>query len=238
MTNEDLKKHINDEHDTSKHSDETVAVDDRIERPEHSIGGQEMARKLRVMEDSYDRLMVLFKRKQSEHNDKAVAFKVELEEVNERLRVIKTENEKLKEVNETQHKLWKIFVENVEKGKNWNIDRNTGEHTSRQEVAEKEPAANDVEIPEDDEEPDEIQTEAAYQEWLKDIRGRGFKRSNPASPAEKIVVSNGRPKQSYLEAAATGSHTSRPPAGLRAGPPPSSSTSPPCPPSPTTQRST
>ena len=195
-----------------------------------------MSRKLKLIEDSYDRLMALFKKKQSEYDEKALAFKEELEEINEKLRVITTENEKLKEVNETQHKLWKIFVENEENRKTGNM---VGD-TSRQEVSKQAPTINDIKILEDDEEPEEIQTEAAYQEWLKDLRGRGFKRSNPASPAERIV-SNGKPKKSYLEAAMTGSRNVRPPTlGQQscppAGPPPSSSTSPPCPPSPTTHQ--
>ena len=237
MTREDLEKHIHDEHDTSNRLDDTVDVDDKTEYSEHCIGDKEaMSRKLKLIEDSYDRLMALFKKKQSEYDEKALAFKEELEEINEKLRVITTENEKLKEVNETQHKLWKIFVENEENRKTGNM---VGD-TSRQEVSKQAPTINDIEILEDDEEPEEIQTEAAYQEWLKDLRGRGFKRSNPASPAERIV-SNGKPKKSYLEAAMTGSRNVRPPTlGQHscppAGPPPSSSTSPPCPPSPTTHQ--
>ena len=47
---------------------------------------------------------------------------------------------------------------------------------------------DDVEIIDDD--PDVIDTKASYQEWLKDTRNRGFKRSNPASSAERVSPSS------------------------------------------------
>ena len=43
-----------------------------------------------------------------------MAYKIEIEAAQETYRVAKTENEKLKEVNEIQHKLWKIFVNKFE----------------------------------------------------------------------------------------------------------------------------
>ena len=65
---------------------------------------------LRSMEESYDRSMSMFQKQQSESKDKALAYKIEIEAAQETYRVAKTENEKLKEVNEIQHMLWKIFV--------------------------------------------------------------------------------------------------------------------------------
>ena len=171
LTVDDLEKHVHDEHDAPKQSEEDMVMN-------KSVGEQEMSRKLRMIEDSYDRLMTLFKRKQSEHSDKELAFKIELEEVNEKLRVIKTENQKLKEINETQHKLWKIFVEKVEKDKNESTEKINNVKTTMRKVTEtaSKETEEPIEIMEDDEVVEEIQTEEAYQEWLKDIRGRGFKR--------------------------------------------------------------
>ena len=230
LSKEDLEKHLHDEHGTPKHVDETDSVGEGINNSDNT--DLNLSRKLTMIEDSYDRLMALFKRKQSEYNDKELAFKAELEEANERLRVTKTENEKLREVNETQHKLWKIFVENVEKGKSDTKDRGNTEETALRKVAEEVPEVNEesVEILEEDE--DMIQTEAAYQEWLRDVRGRGFKRTNPASPAESNARPNGLKKQTYLSAATTASRTTHPPsASPGTGPTSRSGTSPRRPPS-------
>ena len=75
----------------------------------------ELKRKLRIMEESYDRLMFMFQKQQTEIKDKTLAFKIQVETATESYRVAKKENEKLKEANDIQQKLWKIFLDKFEK---------------------------------------------------------------------------------------------------------------------------
>ena len=148
------------------------------------------------MEDSYDRLVNIFQKQQSEFKDKALAFKTEIEETNECLRVVKTENEKLKEVNETQHKLWKIFVDKIEKKETETKD---DDRKSQKDPNREKPTAKndeDTEILDDE----DIDTEATYQEWLRDTRKRGFRRSNPSTSAEKNSQPKDKSKKSYAGA--------------------------------------
>ena len=117
-TDDALSKHKIEKHPVQAESVIDKEVDMEVnEKTDLNDENIEVKRKLRLIEESYDRLMGLFLKQQTECKDKALAYKTELEEANEQFRVVKTENEKLKEVNETQHKLWKIFLEKFEKEK-------------------------------------------------------------------------------------------------------------------------
>ena len=178
-TDEALNKHRAEEHPPNPVERVEQEVTDDQQKNGNLEENLELKRKLRLMEDSYDRLMAMFQKQQSECKDKALAYKTELEEVNECFRVAKTENEKLKEINETQHKLWKIFLDKFEK------DNNSKEKIRENQNKEEQSQAHDkIEFIDDDEDSDELDLEDSYQEWLKDTR-RGFKRSGPASSAEK-----------------------------------------------------
>ena len=141
-----------------------------------------LKRKLRIMEESYDRLMNMFQKQQNESKDKALTFKVEIEAATESFRVAKAENEKLKEVNEVQHKLWKIFVDKFEKGEKSN-DTRPGNNPDKKAGSSAPKSNDDEEIVIEDEE--DIDLESSYEEWLKDTRRRGFKRTTPTSNPEK-----------------------------------------------------
>ena len=58
--------------------------------------------------------------------------------------------------------------------------------------------SNDDDIEIVDEE-DELDIEASYQEWLKDSRRRGFKRTNPSSSAERMTNAKPYPKKTNAE---------------------------------------
>ena len=83
------------------------------------------------MEKSYDRLINMYQKQQTEQKDKALAYKIELEKSREYGRVLKTENEKLKEINETQQKLWKIFTDKFEKKEEENAQEKSQRKTQR-----------------------------------------------------------------------------------------------------------
>ena len=151
----------------------------------------ELKRKLRIMEESYDRLMSMFQKQQSETKDKALAYKIEIEAAQETYRVAKTEKEKLKEVNEIQHKLWKIFVNKFEK-------EEPPVRKADKPADPKQPSPNAESNEEEvviDDESEEIDLETSYEEWLKDTRSRGFKRKTPANAAEYNRVHQNRAEQ-------------------------------------------
>ena len=196
-----------DKHKTDEHTDNPVetsivqeveTIDETSKTSESNEEDTQLKRKLRLMEDSYDRLMSMYQKQQSEFKDKALAYKIELEEVNECLRVVKTENEKLKEVNEIQHKLWKIFVDKIEmkETETEEINKKSQEDKSKENPPTK---IDDTEIL-DDEDPEDIDTEASYQEWLRDTRKRGFRRSNPSATAEKNSNSKDQSKKTFAGA--------------------------------------
>ena len=172
-TNEDM-----DQHKLLCH--QTPSLENAGNVTNHEDEDIVLKKKLRIMEESYDRLMNMFLKQQNENKDKALAFKVEIEAATESFRVAKAENEKLKEVNEVQHKLWKIFVDKFEKVEkpmdtkpNNNPDKKAGPSTHK--------STDDEEIVIED----EIDLDGSYEEWLKDTRSRGFKRTSPTSNPEK-----------------------------------------------------
>ena len=174
---------------------------DKVEN-ENNESVEAVTRKLKMMEDSYDRLMALYTKQQNEYKANTLVLKSELENTYESLRVAKKENEKLKDINDTQHKLWKIFVNKFEeKEAEVNVDK---EKLCKETMnATKQVIAEEIEIVEDD---NEDETEETYQKWLENTRKRGFKRSSPASPPERNVgenVAKNVVKKSYAEVAAS-----------------------------------
>ena len=145
-----------------------------------------LKRTVRTLEENYDRIITMFQKQQNESKDKALAYRIEIEASAESFRVVKAENEKLKEVNEVQHKLWKIFVDKFEKdeaSKKTPINGNTG-------TGDKAPNPAKVDDSPSDEE--DIDLETSYEEWLRDTRSRGFKRTSPMSNSAER---NGNPDQ-------------------------------------------
>ena len=179
-SDDDLNKHKIDEHSDDQPVPATAQqVENNGKNMNCDEENIELKRKLRMIEDSYDRLIHMFQKQQLESKDKALAYKSELEGVNECLRVVKTETEKLKEINETQHKLWKIFLNKIEKQDAEKVDdKKKSKPDGNKEKPSPTNSDDDIEIVDDD---DELDTESSYQEWLKDSRSRGFKRSNPTS---------------------------------------------------------
>ena len=106
---------------------------------------------------------------------------------------MKVENAKLKEINETQHKLCKIFLEKFEKEEASKKKDDKPEAINKSQNDGTNAASN--EAPDNDNEDDvdeDIDLEDSYQEWLKDARGRGFKRTTPSAPSENNREPEGR----------------------------------------------
>ena len=88
-----LEKHKEDEHSEDQVDGATVertSSDDNQTNSDNDDSGEEnlqLKRKLRMIEESYDRLMGMYQKQQKEFKDKALVYKCELEEVNECLRL-------------------------------------------------------------------------------------------------------------------------------------------------------
>ena len=184
------------EHKHSKHASQGKVSKPVLEvgkepLPELEKENDELKRKLRTIEENYDRLMLIFQKQQTEMKDKILAFKIQVETATESYRVAKTENEKLKEVNDIQQKLWKVFLNKFEKEeavkKNDNSD-------PKPNPASPEPVDEEIVVKTVDENED-IDLEATYEEWLTDTRRRGFKRGAPKNAAEYNRVQKERTEE-------------------------------------------
>ena len=76
-----------------------------------------MQNSLKALNESYDRLNNLYVKMKAENVDKDLGYKIQLAETQDQFKVLKTENEKLKETNRIQENLWKIWLEKFEKEK-------------------------------------------------------------------------------------------------------------------------
>ena len=193
LTDEDLALHklsIHQSNEESLSNPSRKPTENQAENAESDILKKEnvgLKRQLRIMEESYDRLMTMFQKQQSDAKDKALAFKIEIEAATETYRVAKTENEKLKEVNDIQHKLWKIFVNKFEKDESRKNAKQADPNPANEGAAAATPPPVNVEEEEVSDVADdisEIDLETTYDEWLRDTRNRGFKRTSPANVAE------------------------------------------------------
>ena len=164
------------QHKLSNHQEEIQTI--QQQSPTENIGKEnptfaeneniELKRKLRIMEESYDRLMFMFQKQQTEIKDKTLAFKIQVETATESYRVAKKENEKLKEANEIQQKLWKVFLDKFEKDEA--VKKDGGADTPQTKPKDPEPREESDKNTEDDCE--DIDLESSYDEWLKDTRKR------------------------------------------------------------------
>ena len=200
-SNTDLEKHMSDNHTDSNSVNTNKEHDDQ-----HNSPLEDMNMKFKMMEESYDRLMALYSKQQNDFKAKTLAYKSELENVYDTLRATKVENEKLKEVNETQHKLWKIFLDKFEDKDTKTKNDKEGQTNGCDKTSTKSGADEEILIVDDDCDNDDV-TEEAYQAWLKDTRKRGFKRSSPSSPPERIQ-NNNKTDISYAEVVASGRQNS------------------------------
>ena len=197
ISNTELEKHNVSEHPDSVTNDDTVTtnINNEGQKDQNDSPLVDAETRLKMMEESYDRLMALYSKQQNDYKSKVTAYKAELENTYECLRVVKIENEKLREINETQHKLWKIFVEKFD-------DKEAKTNDDKEATTDrltKKAGVEEIEIVDEDD--DDKETEEAYQEWLVDTRKRGFKRSSPSCPPERIQGKNAGMK-SYAEAVA------------------------------------
>ena len=197
-TDKDItKSHINGHEQRSVAGDAVLAEND-IDK---------VKRELRALTDNYERLSVLHSKLKDETNVKLLKYKMELDEAQENFRVAQAKNEKLRETNDIQNKLWKIWLK-----------ENTKE-TNNTETAHVD-AEVIVETKEGEEESDDSEEEA---EFIGN-KHRGFKRTNPAASAEarkndpKIAPKNAAKKAP--------SNAPKNPPRFRQAPPPAPTTQP------------
>ena len=123
-----------------------------------------LKRQNQILTDSYERLVKLYEKLKDESKNELGEFKKNLEEAQENLRVALVENEKLRETNDVQHNLWKIWLKKHEEDEN----KLRGESIEK----EKESVEKDSE-----------DTEDLVDSFLANRRN-GFSRTNPAESAK------------------------------------------------------
>ena len=129
-----------------------------------------LKRQVQSLTGNYDRLSTMYKSMKEETKTQVNDCKSELLEAQELLRVALAENEKLRETNDIQNNLWKMWLKQHKEDNEKNKTQNTGNP---------EPAdANDDNDDEDSEDPlDPVEAFLAN-------RRRGFARTNPAAPPQ------------------------------------------------------
>ena len=129
-----------------------------------------LKRKYQGILDSYDRLTVMYNAVKEDSKKKEDEYKKELNETQETLRITLSECEKLKETNDIQSNLWKIWLE--EHGEN-----RTTEKPSYSKVTSSKPSEEDEDILVEE----NIEGEDPLTVLLRNGR-RGFSRVSPAAP--------------------------------------------------------
>ena len=147
-SDDDLKEHM------QYHSNE----DNQVPNDEILAENIKLKAELTALSDSYERLTAMYKVLKEEKRAGGNESKKELEEAQENLRVALTENEKLRETNNIQNNLCKIWM------------KEHNENEKETEIVVDEQLENNEE--------DLVTT------FLQNRR-RGFKRTSPSSPAEQ-----------------------------------------------------
>ena len=136
-----------------------------------------LKRKYQGILDSYDRLTVMYNTIKEDSKKNVDVYKKELCETQETLRITLSECEKLKETNDIQNNLWKIWLkEHNEEIKTIKPTKNKQSDTEEKEV---------IEVEEIDEEEDLVTA------FLRNKR-QGFSRVTPAAPSEQNTKQNSR----------------------------------------------
>ena len=137
-----------------------------------------MQRNYKLLKENYERLITINKNIQDQANDKEYAQEILGSELRTNYESVKSENIKLKDSLETQHKLWKVWLEKMdnEKNKPEAVKPDKGDEHVEEVVVEEEV----VEVINDDEEVEDVDCEEIYQQFMKN-KERGFKRVSPTS---------------------------------------------------------
>ena len=128
----------------------------------------------KILKESYERLVVINKQLQTRTDDKEYALEVQNEELRNGYERMKKDNIKLQDSLDTQHKLWKVWLQKNDE--------------SHKEVVVKESSASDDEILliEDNDTADD-DNEKIFQKFMENAKQSGFKRTTPSEQAEKVV---------------------------------------------------
>ena len=188
-TEEDLKKHQEGHDVTSlnckkceyKTTDKTE-LETHMESHEASSTGNNLLsenvtlkRQNQILTDSYERLVKLYNNLKEESNKEVGEYKKNLEEAQENLRVALTENEKLRETNDVQHNLWKIWLQKH------------GEEDNKQ-------SEKNMEMEKESTDDNSEDTEDLVATFVRNRRN-GFIRTNPAAPAQSKAANIAQAKK-------------------------------------------
>ena len=154
----------------------------------------QMKRELTAMTDSYERLSGLYSKLKDEVNSKVFEYKKELEEAQENCRVALAENEKLRETNDIQNSLWKIWIKE-------HSETRSNKNTEKEKTTEE---------PEEAKEGEENEKLEDTMDFVRN-KNRGFKKITPGAPAEA--------KKKTLH---TGPEVTKKPSSTKTTPPPPS----------------
>ena len=160
------------EHWNSKHTSGRDLVQENIK----------LKKEIRNLNSSYDRLNTMYTKMKAEMEDKALGFKIQISEAQDQFKSLKSENEKLKETNEVQQNLWKIWLENFKNNKS--LEKVDDAHET---VEVNEGNSDSGERTEDNDEDIDIDG------WFQQNRHRGFKRvpkdsvNNPIQAGAKVA---------------------------------------------------
>ena len=126
-----------------------------------------LKREVQGLTDSYDRLTGMYTSMKEETKKNVGDCMKELLEAQENLRVALAENEKLKETNDIQNNLWKIWIE---------------EHKDKDNATKNDTPSKPSNVEEDAEDTDD-DIEDPVTAFLRNRR-KGFTRTNPTAPPE------------------------------------------------------
>ena len=140
-----------------------------------------LKKQVQAITDSYDRLASMYKTAKEEAKHQVSECKKELEDAQETLRVALTENEKLRETNDIQNNLWKIWMKEYKEKDTATSKKSTNDEPRNEEnkenVSDEVDDDDVVEVEDEDDINDPVNT------FLRNMR-KGFKRASPAAPPE------------------------------------------------------
>ena len=128
-------------------------------------------------------MITINKNIQEQAKDKELAQDILIAELRTNYDSIKTENIKLNDSLDTQHKLWKVLLEKMEVKEDATVPENKANEKSSNdnEVEVEEEVEEEVEIIENEDE-EEVDTEEIFQQFIRN-KERGFKRTSPTTSA-------------------------------------------------------
>ena len=161
---ENLVKHYRQKHKKNRPADDNKTPDDINLKEEH-----------RLLKNNFERLNALFQETLEELDSVKADFKIKLDEVTEKYREAKIENEELKEKVDILFKLGRGYISKAESldGKNGNQDSGEEAEGNKETV---------IDITEEQDKVDDSESFQSLSSWQAN-KYRGFRRVSPAAPS-------------------------------------------------------